>query len=98
MSKLCLRDAAQHVTVNRVSKQKTGLAVVSIDDGTFVRRMCSAKARLPRTCAISIFESVAPQHRDAAAQQRRRQQPAVQNPPSVADARRAAEDAVAFAK
>ena len=97
-SKLSLQHAAQHVTVTRVSKQKTGLAVVSIDDGAFVRRMCSAKARLPRTCGISIFESVAPQHRDAAAQQRRSQDHTAQGPPSVAEARRAAAAAVAFAK
>ena len=97
-SKLCLQHAAQHVTVTRVSKQKTGLAIVSIDDGAFVRRMCSAKARLPRTCGISIFESVAPQHRDAAAQQRRSQHHTAQGPPSVAEARRAAAAAMAFAK
>lgn len=98
MSKLCLQDAAQHVSVTRVSKQKTGLAIVNIDDGTFVRRMCSAKARLPRTCGISIFESVAPQHRNAAAQQRRSQHQTAQDAPTVVAARRAAADAVAFAQ
>lgn len=97
-SKLCLQDAAQHITVMRVSKQKTGLAVVSIDDGAFVRRMCSAKARLPRTCGVSVFESVAPQRRDAAAQLRRSQHHAAQDAAPVANARRAAADAMQFAQ
>jgi hypothetical protein len=96
MSKLALHDAAQHVTVSRVSKQKTGLAVVSVNDGAFVRRMCSAKARLPSTCRVSIFESVAPQRRDAAAQLRRSQHQTAQAADAVADARRAAADAVVF--
>lgn len=96
---LSMPDAAQRLTVLRVSGQRDGLAVVKLADRATERSLCNAKALLPRDCGVSIFRSLPPEQRAAAALLRQTQrQAALLTAADVAEARRAAKAALDFAR
>jgi hypothetical protein len=97
--RLGMADAAPLITVLRVSSQRKGLAVVRLADKSVERALRSAKASLPRDCCVSIYRSLPPEQRGAAAQLRlasRREQ--LLMPQDVAAARCAAKAALDFAR
>lgn len=96
---LGMADATPLITVLRVSGHRDGLAVIRLADRTVERAMRSAKALLPQDCPISIYRSLPPEQRGAAAQLRlARRQEQLLTPQEVATARRAAKAALDFAR
>lgn len=87
----------QALQVLRTSPRIDGLAIISVADSSAERELCRAKARLPPSCGVSIYRSLPPQQRAAAAKQRLAPQPWISAADAVAEARRAAAEAVAFA-
>lgn len=97
--RLSMADAAQSITVLRVSHHSGGLAVIRLADRAVERALCSAKARLPLDCRVSIFRSLPPEQRGAAALLRQaRRVERFLRPEDVAAARRAAKAALDFAR
>lgn len=90
--------AQQSLQVLRTSPRIDGLAIVSVADGSAERELCRAKARLPASCGVSIYRSLPPRQRAVAAKQRRAPQPRLSTADAVSEARRAAAEAVAFAR
>ena len=94
-----MADAAPLITVLRVSGHRDGLAVIRLADRSVERAMRSAKALLPHDCPVSIYRSLPPEQRGAAAQLRlARRQEQLLTPQEVATARRAAKAALDFAR
>ena len=99
VQQLQMADAAQQLQVVRVSARRDGLAVVRLRSPATERTLRTAKAKLPDGCTVSIFRSVPPEQRGAAAflRQAQRQQPLLAAE-EVAAARSAARAALAFAR
>ena len=96
---LQMADAAQQLEVVRVSARSDGLAVIRLPSLAVERTLRTAKAKLPHGCMVSIFRSVPPEQRGAAAflRQAQRQQPLL-TAEEVAVAHGAAHAALAFAR
>jgi len=96
---LGMADAAPLITVLRVSGHRDGLAVIRLAGRSAERAMRSAKALLPHDCRVSIYRSLPPEQRGAAAQLRlaRRSEQHL-TPQEVATARHAAKAALDFAR
>jgi hypothetical protein len=99
VSQLNMADAAQQVSIVRVSRLIPGLAVIRLADSDSERAMRSAKAKLPSSCQVSIYRSLPPEQRRAAAMLRQSQrQPQYITAEEAAAARSAANSAAAFAR
>lgn len=101
VGQLSMANAARQISIMRVSHFTPGLAVVRLADRDTERAMRSAKAKLPSSCRVSIYRSLPPEQRHAAAKLRHSQHvPPVQyiTTEEAATARSAADGAVAFAR
>ncbi len=97
-TQLGMTDAAQQLSIKRVSQQRAGLAVVRLAGSHSERALRGAKTKLPSSCKVSIFRSLPPEQRHTAAMQRQSQrQPGFISTQEAAAARNAARNAVAFA-
>ncbi len=96
---LQMADATQQLQVVRVSARSDGLAVIRLQSLATERTLRTAKAKLPHGCMVSIFRSVPPEQRGAAAflRQAQRQMPLLTSE-EVDAAHSAARAALAFAR